>query len=353
MMTYVLHVHNYIARTRRVRDSDDFKESEHPRDDDGRFGSGGHVASAAAPAKRAAPGSQLHEPIKAKLREHGMVGTFPPADVPLSAIKLNNLARGSEALRFEPLMSWDQKTKSGRISRQYRYTQAFHDRNAAEKFARVTAIEPHLPKIAASLTRQMSDAGLSPKARDAAAIASVIRETGLRPTDGDESIKHGHFGISSLQARHATVVGNEVHLDFIGKEGVRNQTVVREPANVAFLKTVLAVKQSEASIFGSADSTDAGNALKAASVAAGGPADIKVKDLRTLKATQTARKVTARYPAPELSGDPKRDVRVLQKAILAMSGEVAKVLNNTPEQARDNYIHPEIFKAWAAKLVKA
>lgn len=350
-MKLVLHVHNYVGRTRRVRDSGDFKESEHPRADNGQFGSGGSGAQATSgqPAKRAAPGSQLHEQVKTQLRGHGMVGTFPPADVPLSAIKVANLTKGLEELKFQPLMSWDQRTRSGRVSRQYRYTQEFHDRNAAEKFARVAALEPHLPKIAEALTKQLTDPALSPKQRDAAAIASVIRETGLRPTDGDESIQHGHFGISSLQARHARVEGGEVHLDFIGKEGVRNQTVVREPANVAYLQAALAVKHGEAPLFGAANSTDAGNALKAASVAVGGPADVKVKDLRTLKATSTARAVAARTPVPALTGDEKRDVRALQKAILAMSAEVSQVLNNTPEQARDNYIHPEIFRSWARK----
>lgn len=357
-----IHIHNYYAAPHmRTRDKE-FVEIEHPRDDDGKFGSGGTGSSASPTAektstkplteKRSSPGSQLQEYVRTKLRDNGMVGTFPPADVPMSAIRMADMSRGKEALKYEPLMSWDQKTKNGRISRQYRYTQEFHDRNAAEKFARVSAIEPHMKKIGATLTAQMQDGSLSPKQRDAAAIASTIRETGLRPTDGDESIKHGHFGISSLQARHAKVQGNEIHLDFIGKEGVRNQTVIREPENVAFIKSALANKAGDQPIFAHADSSDAGDALKAASKAAGGPGNIKVKDLRTIKATQTAREAIASFhdEPPPLTGDPKKDVRLIQKAIMAMSAKVAKVLNNTPEQARDNYIHPEIFKSWQAKL---
>lgn len=352
-----------------------FEEEEHPRVEGGEHGGefaekGGTATTTEKPAKapkkpkavkpvkeakpaRAAPGSQMGEEVKTKLREAGMVGTFPPAAVPMENVKVADLSADPDKLKFQELMQWDQKTKSGRISRQYRYTQEFHDRNAAQKFERVAVIEPYLEKIGESLTKQMEDESLSQREWEAAAIASVIRETGLRPTDGADSVKHGHFGISSLQARHLTVKGEEVHLDFIGKEGVRNQTVVKEPGNVHFLKEAVGrSKGDEGFIFQEATSDDAGDVLKNASLEAGGPRDIKIKDLRTLKATQTARQVVESYagPPPPLTGKKEKDVKLVQKAILAMSGEVAKVLNNTPTQARDNYIHPEIWKTWQVKL---
>lgn len=305
-------------------------------------------------AKRAAPGSQLAEDIKKQLRDFGMTGTFPPADVKIEDIKFNDMTRGAEALKYEMLISWDQKTKSGRISRQYRYTQEFHDRNAGEKFERVSAIEPHIKKIVDSLHFQLSDKTAPLALREAAAIASAIHETGLRPTDGDDSVKHGHFGISSLQGRHAKIVGDEIHLDFIGKEGVRNQTIVKTKANVDFLKVALAETKPDEFIFKKANSTNAGDVLKKTSKAVGGPSDIMIKDLRTLKATQSAKQIVESFkgPPPPLTGVKTKDVKLIQSAILAMSGSVAKILNNTPTQARDNYIHPEIFKKWQQSLVQ-
>lgn len=302
---------------------------------------------------RKAPGSQLTSEQRAHATKLGMTGTFPPHDVSVENIKFASPDATPEEMEFKPIMQWDQKTKSGRISRQYRYTQAFHDRNAAAKFERVKAVEPYLKEAIPALHERMTNSGLSERDRDAAAIASVIAETGLRPTDGDDSIKHGHYGIASLLAHHATVKGNEIHLDFIGKEGVRNQTIIRDPANVAFLKSKLASKEGNESLW-AAGSDHAGDALKEAVTDAGGPADVKLKDLRTIKATETARKVVADYkgPPPPLSGNEKKDVKAITSAILTMSGEVAKVLNNTASQARDNYIHPEIFKSWQAKLQK-
>lgn len=297
--------------------------------------------------KRAAPGSQLEESTRTKLRESGMVGTFPPANVPMSAIKIN-----PNPDKFSALMQWDQKTASGRISRQYRYTQDFHDRNAAEKFDRVLAVEPYLEEIGKGLVTRMQDKSISQRDREAAAIANAIKETGLRPTDGNESVAHGHFGISSLQARHVKIVGDEVRLDFIGKEGVRNRTVIRDPVNVAFFQEALAGKSGKDFLFEKATAADAGDVLKELSKAAGGPEGIKVKDLRTIKATQTARQVVGAFegPPPPLHGDAKKDAKLIAKAVLEMSGKVAKVLNNTPTQARDNYIHPEVWKGWMKKL---
>lgn len=360
-MKKTIHIHLGTADTGR------FEESKHPRADDGRFGNkaGEHDhhesraekngSHAATQKKQAAPGSQLPEVMKKKLRDHGMVGTFPPADVPVSAIKHADLSADAESLKYQALMSWVQKTKSGRLSRQYRYTKEFHERNAAEKFSRVSLIEPHIEKIQRHLTTQMADGTLTPREREAAAIASAIRETGLRPTDGSESVKHGHYGISSLQARHAKVVGKEINLDFIGKEGIRNQTIIKEPVNVAYFKEALKGKSGDQPVFAIANSDDAGAALKAASLKVGGPSDIKIKDLRTLKATQTAESVVDNYDGvpPPLTGIEAKDTKLIQSAILKMSAQVSTVLNNTPEQARANYINPRIWKSWQSKLASS
>lgn len=328
-----------------------FDESKHPRADDGEFASGHGAANKPAAtggkSKRAAPGSQLPEVQKEKLREYGMTGTFPPADVPLSSIKFADLSKGAEDLKYVPLMSWNRTTRSGRVSRQYRYTQAFHDRNAAEKFDRVMKVEPTLPAAKKKLAATMASG--SQRDKEGAAIASIIMETGLRPTDSKESVKHGHYGVGSILAKHVKIEGGVAKIDFIGKEGVRNQATISDPNNVKYLKGAIAGKSADEPVFGSATSQDALGQLKKAT----GLKSAKLKDLRTVRATQEARKVVDEFPGPPppLTGAEKKDAKAIAKAILAMSGKVAVVLNNTATMARDNYIHPEVFKQWRAKLL--
>jgi len=299
-----------------------------------------------------APGSQLKEETKERLRSLGMSGTFPPAGVPLEDIEITEGT--AEELKFKALMKWIQKTKSGRISRQYRYTQEFHDRNAEKKFELISKIEPHSEGIGKELLTMIGSE--DPKERQAATIAHMIHETGLRPTDGASSIKHGHFGIASLQTRHIKFKENEAHLSFIGKEGVRNKTKVTTPETVQVLRDLTQNRDAKDFVFPDADSGDAIESLRAASTKVGGPPNVKLKDLRTLKATKTAQMVVSKFkgPPPPLTGDAKKDGRLIAKAILAMSGKVAKTINNTPTQARDNYIHPRIFRKWRESLtVKA
>lgn len=328
------------------------------RDDEGHCkpeGGGGEAATEEKPKKkpdaekkpkRAAPGSQLHPDTLAKLKELG-ADKLPPADVPVADIKVNLDAGDSGAL-----MTWKQRSRSGRVSQQSAYTAAFHAKNAEQKWDRVQRVEPHLEAITQGLAQRMQDATLPPRQREAAAITSCIRETGLRPTDSAESVKHGHFGISSLQGRHVKIKGNEVHLDFIGKEGVRNQTVIRDPANVAFIKEAMKTTGPQDFLFKEANSGDAIKTLKEISTSVGGPEDILVKDLRTVNATRWGEEAAANYkgPPPPLTGNAKKDAKQIAKAILTMSGEVSKRLNNNPGMARDNYIHPRVFQKWLSTL---
>lgn len=335
--------------------SADFDESKVKRDDDGKFaekeGTGSEESKPKAKPKGPIPGSQLPQNVLDKLKSLG-VKDFPPADIPLSEITIADLSQPDGKLRFKSLLKWKQVSRNGRTSNKNAYTPEFHERNAKRKWARVGRIEPFLGKIGNGLSGVMNDTTAPQRQREAAAIANVIMETGLRPTDSKESIKHGHYGISSLRVEHVKFSGNEIHLDFIGKEGVRNQTIIRDPKNVAFIKNLVKNKGKSDTVFGNANSKHSIALLKNASVAAGGPKDIMLKDLRTIKATNTARKVVQSFkgPPPPFTGDKAKDVKLIKNAILTMSGDVAKVLNNTPQMARDNYIHPEVFKTWQASL---
>src|SRR3990167_5743403 len=268
--------------------------------------------------KKGVPGSQMDERTKKQLRDVGMTGTFPPADVPLSAIKVADLSQSKEQLKYVPLLKWKQTTKSGRTSPQNRYTQAFHDRNAAEKFSRVTELEPLLPKAKEHLKKIMTDTNRSTREREGAAIASVIAETGLRPTDSKESLKYGRYGVGSIQARHVKIKGNTIELNFLGKEGVRNKAVVTDPVNVKFIKDSIAGKGPKDFVFSEGNSNDAIKQLKTAM----GRDDVLLKDLRTIKATQAGLEIVKKFkgPPPPFTGNEKKDAKVLAKAILEMSG---------------------------------
>lgn len=313
-----------------------------------------HLESEESPEPKSVPGSQMDEDVVTRLKSIGMVGSLPPAAVPIEDIKVADLSQSDDDLRYQALISWTQTTKSGRKSRQYRYTSEFHQRNAESKFARVEAIEPYMEGIQNNLQERMVDTSLPGRDRDAAAIAAVIAETGLRPTDDPTSVEHGHFGIASLRGHHVLVYQGKVYVHFIGKEGVENTTVIEDPVNSEYLREAKERAGSDGELFPSATSTHAISELKEAAKSAGveDPDAVMLKDLRTVKAATVARQAIGEFtgPPPPWAGEEKKDAKLLAKAILQISSKVSEALNNEPTMARDSYINPRIFREWQQKL---
>ncbi len=126
--------------------------------------------------------------------------------------------------------------------------------------------------------------------------------------------------------------------------------MIRDPENVAYIKA--AKIQPNAPLFPLATSTNAGDTLKEISEAVGGPKEIMVKDLRTLKAHMLGREAVKAFPGPPppLTGDKKKDVKLIKAAILQMATVVSNVLNNEPTESRDTYVHPDIWTQWQESL---
>ena len=352
----------------------EFVEEDHPRDEDGKFidkgseaavaapkGDSGHTGGGAADSGKYADESGRPTAAgEARLRELGMVGTMPPKNA--SDIVMADLSNGPEFFADKAMIKWKQPSEKtpGRISDQYRYTHEYHVIHEAEKWAVVEALEPHINRIKDDLRTVLVTANTVEK-RQAATVAAIIAETGLRPTDDKTSVSHGHYGAASLLTDHVIFSAEEAHLVFVGKEGVLNTATVRDPENVAALKEAHAAAKEGGPLFAKTNSTKAGAVLKRVVKSAGitMPVDAKgkkqwakLKDLRTVKATQTARVAIAEFTGapPPWTGNKTKDVRAISKAIMLISARVGKVLNNGASQARDNYVHPKVWEEWQAKL---
>ena len=68
-------------------------------------------------------------------------------------------------------------------------------------------------------------------------------------------------------------------------------------------------------------------------------------------ATETAERALAKSDdPPPLDSDPVKARKQSDRVAVAVSKEVADMLNNTPSVARENYIHPEVFRAWMTRM---
>jgi DNA topoisomerase IB len=209
----------------------------------------------------------------------------------------------------------------------------FSEQGAAAKFARVRALETRIGDVDAALNGQALRS-------DTAAVAMLIRKMGLRPgsvKDTKGSVKA--YGATTLERRHVKVRGNVVSLDFIGKEGVRNQLELEDSDLAKVLKRRILGKEGHERLWDVNDKrlnawfkTNAGGAT--------------AKDFRTRLATAEARGFLDDL-------DPPQDDKQARLQQLRAGDHVAKILGNNRNQALASYIDPSVFETTQASLGSA
>lgn len=239
------------------------------------------------------------------------------------------------------ILEWDEPVPAGaKRNHKYSYTEDFHERNAAEKWKRVQAFRPRMAAIRNDLRKKIKGNEVGSVQHQAATIAGIIAETALRPDRSRGKAATGHFGTSSLRGEHVTVEDGVAHLNFVGKSGQDNKAIVEDPTTV---RAIVALKKRAGSgpLFSTSPATAA--ALL--------PSGMKLKDMRTIIATETAEKALRAFQMPDpLPDDPEKLKKLIAKAYLAASQAVAKKLNNTPAVAKKSYIHPEVLNSWVREI---
>mgnify|MGYP003627597413 CR=1 FL=1 len=284
--------------------------------------------------KKPSPGTQLPKRVQAKLKKLG-VGKLPEASIPRKDIQL----RLDGDPHVAAVIKWHDT--SGRP--QSGYTPTFHKRNADKKWATILAFSAEHPQTVRRIMGALKRAEPGSKEHQSALVAAIIAKTGLRP-GGRQSLA-GHYGVSTMTPAHVTIEGSSVSIDFKGKQGKQNTATIRSPVIAAALSPYMkGGNKKRKPMFRGKVLDDARKLL---------PEGLKLKDLRTLLATQVGTKVLNAQPVPTLTGNRAKDKRLLAKALLAASKHVAKLINNTPAVARASYIHPQVFKKWAIERVGA
>ena len=276
--------------------------------------------------KKAPPGSQLPEKIQAKLKELG-IGKLPQSDIPANTIETDFSDPENKAV-----IRWKDAAGRGQSG----YTPEFHAKNAAKKWEMVSKHRDRLSKVQSDLKKKLSSAKPGTLEHQGLLIAAIIAETGLRP--GSAKSLEGRYGVSTLEGEHIQIKGDKVSFSFVGKQGKDNTSELTSRD----ISKALAVYKKEGALFSRSA------LIEAREVA--GKQGLKLKNFRTIVATNKAEAALDLIAVPPpLTGDDKKDKRLLARAMLNASKQVAEILNNSPAVAAKNYIHPDIFKAWALK----
>lgn len=320
----------------------------------------GDVVEEATPDERAAltktrPGFEAVSKAGGKPAERRWVHADESGDLP------PEIAERAKALKIPPGLSgvqiasdpasplqaigYDAKGRQKRI-----YSVAATSENAAAKWRRVS----EFMQPGAGLDRFRKKAADDIKGPDgpdkeAALVLYFQDKTGIRVGTGRETGgKVKAYGASTLEAQHVTVDGTTVTFDFIGKEGVRNQGTVKDAALAALLAPRIAKG-------GKLFDVSYGKITRYFKSATGG--DFKVKDLRTVTAAETALSAIKKIPRPTNEKEFQQRRRQVGVIVAAKLNHVAKLdkktgeLRRSPDMALNNYIPPEVFSEWQAKLL--
>ena len=303
-------------------DNGEFREEDHPRQDNGEFRTGGassgsgHQATKIIDGKRVANnGSSLPTHIEAL--------KIPPAwtDVTYSADpKANLLATG--------------KDKKGR--RQAIYSDTFSAKQAAAKFARINELNEKFDYI--SDQNEAARKSDSQKKASAADCTKLIMTTGIRPgSEDDTGAEKKAYGATTLEGRHVVVDGDAVSLQFVGKKGVSLNIPISDSETARMLRARKEAAGDDGQLFSINEKALLDHVH---SLDGGG---FKTKDFRTLLGTRTAMSAVEKL-------SPPKDMASYKKAVMAVAKTVSKKLGNTPIIALQSYINPSVFAEWRMRI---
>lgn len=229
-----------------------------------------------------------------------------------------------------------------RLRKQYCYHPAWHQDAADRKFSLLPAFATALPKIRASLRRELVGPELT-RERVIAGIVALLDITGYRIGNSRYEKQNKTFGLSSLLTRHLKEEDGQLKLRFRGKAGHEHEAEIASPRLAQLVAELQDLpgqhlfryedESGECHDIGTADVNDW---LKET-----GGGDYTAKQFRTWRATLLCARALAAQPPPESNTAQQIVVRDAIKA-------VATVLNHTPATCRKYYIHPAILTAYGS-----
>lgn len=232
------------------------------------------------------------------------------------------------------------------------YTKAFLDRNAEEKWKRISKIKPKdIQHISNTVSKILSDPNADDKLKQAAAIIGIIQHTGLRIGSEKGFGETGNRGVSTLNSDNVKISGSNITFNFIGKSYQENNAEIHDKALADYLLNKTLERKNSPFLFSIPK-----HYIDKVYDDYMGMEDFKIKDLRTYAATMAAKKILYNDSSspPPLPANPKDIKNVVKDKLKNVFEQISQLLNNTPAMARTSYVHPKIIHDWLDKIgVKA
>lgn len=217
--------------------------------------------------------------------------------------------------------------------KQYLYSREHAAAAKDDKFVKIRQMIEEHEEIRSQIEEDLNDPNVTDMKREAALVAYLIYETGIRPgSDQDTKGDVDAFGATTLQLRHLKNNDRSVRMSFIGKKGVQQNVLVTNPYLVEELR-----ERKEASKKWSQPVFNMNHNYLRNYVSQLGSGGYTTKDLRTMRGSLFAMELVEQVKRiPKTKTDRKKKVNeILDK--------VADKLGNTRAVTRSAYVDPEIY----------
>ena len=232
--------------------------------------------------------------------------------------------------------------KDGAGRWQYLYHQNHTRIQELHKFRRITKFAKAIPKMRATVRRDLRQPGLT-RERVLAAVLRVLSTCYMRPGSEVYASEHGSYGIATLRRKHVTVKGDLIEFDFRGKAGVRQQRQLRDRRVARVIRET--IKLPGYNVFKYLNGDDKPVVVTRRHIneyikeVMG--SSFSAKDFRTWAGTLVCACALARNGV-----ETAETKTVRNKRIVAAMKETAEVLGNTPAVCRGSYVCPEIINSF-------
>lgn len=242
------------------------------------------------------------------------------------------------------VMSWTDP-KSGR--RVYAYTKEFAAKQAQSKWTRTSKMSPEKIQSFKDITAKTLMSKGDDKLKQAAAVISIIAQTGLRPGSQAGFAQTGNRGVLTLGPDNIHITGDKIGLSFVGKSYQQNDAEIIDSTLASYLQQRLASSKGQQFVFDVPRHVVDDYYKRILKMGA-----YKIKDLRTHTAGQLAKEILHKdpLPPPPVPDDPKDIKKAVKIKLKHVFDTVSKQLNNTPAMAKGSYVNPSIINDWLEEL---
>jgi len=228
--------------------------------------------------------------------------------------------------------------RDDRGRKQYRYHKRWREVRDEVKYHRLAAFGKVLPKIRATVARDLRAPGLS-RRKVLALVITLLERTAIRIGNEEYAKTNKSFGLTTLRARHVQVHGAKINVCFRGKTGREHHVTLNDARIAKIIRRCRDLPGEE--LFTYIDDDGTPSAISSEDVndylreIAG--EDFSAKDFRTWVGTVECIHSLAE-PATDKPDAKRRINEALRRA--------CERLGNTPAVCRKAYVHPAILDAY-------